>query len=326
MKSKKIFLSVIFSLILTLSLSFIVSADTTTSIPSKPSEYYLDLAGVFSDDTLTSVSDYNADLSEGEIYIVSVTGTGTMTIGEYANEIYDEWEIGGSDNTGILFLVNMDTESDSTNYENYYAIAAGAFAENFDNGSLETMLKNYVEPSFAIGEYDSAVSYFLTQSFNMTNSSSTSTDTETDTDSTEEETSIIASIFKVIVTILVIIIILSAIGIGIIIFLNYNQKKRNKLRKANRKSKANIPNKTPDTLETPSEFLDDDFFDDIVIDEDGVPNSNSDAQTANQVLADDDEIDIKSENKTFEDFDVFAEIDFSKNEKKLPNDHDDIKF
>lgn len=262
MKNKKGFLCVVLTLMLLFSFSVSVYADSVDVLTEEPTDYYLDVAGILSEETKTEIAECNAGLTVGEIYIVTVTGTGTMTIGEYANAIYDAWDIGGTSDTGLLLLINMDSDEDGSGQENYYTIAAGNYAPCFDNDALETMHNNYVEPSFAIADYDSAVSYFITQAVNMVSSV-----TETVETTETQGTSVVPAILKVISVILIIIIILATIAVVLLTLINARDKKIKALRKKQKQQKSRLEEKfvaeEEEKTKEYKEFADYDLFADL---------------------------------------------------------------
>lgn len=243
-------------LVLTLIFSMTIGVFATeTVVPTKPDDYYVyDMAEVINDVTSQEITLLNTDeLAEyGEIIIVTITSSGDTALSDYAEELFDTWEIGGESSTGALLL--MDIEGD-----NYRSIVGSGFSSYVSESQLKDILDGQVEYYFDSKDYDSAASIFVSaiSSKLMPTDSSTDDEASTDDSTTDdleaedvivEETveedeaktnsfgSVMLAIFKVI---LVIILILLIIVVGFLILVNIKSQKRRK----NRKGRRNTNNK-----------------------------------------------------------------------------------
>lgn len=249
----------------------LVFADESTTIPTKPDDYYVyDSADVINDVTGEEIALINTDnIAEyGEIIIVTITSSGDMALADYAQELFDTWEIGGSNETGALLIMDIDGDY-------YRSIIGAGFSSSVSESQLRDILDGQVEYYFASKDYSSAASIFVSSVMNKviptTTQSSTieddltddassedssseeeladdssdetedSSSTVTPTESEKDETSgngFAAVLFTIFKALLIIILILLIIVVGFLILVNIRSQK-NKKRRNSRRSRRN---------------------------------------------------------------------------------------
>lgn len=133
-------------------------------VPGPPSNsYVLDQANVLSDQTEQTVNDYTAKLSQAngaQIGVLTVEFTGNTSIDDYALQVFKQWKIGDSSkNNGVLLLL-------VTGDDNYYCTLGTGLEGQITYSDLKRMLNDTVEPSFAKGDYDTAVTDFTQEMYN----------------------------------------------------------------------------------------------------------------------------------------------------------------
>lgn len=125
-----------------------------SAIPDAPNSYVLDEADVISAETEEYINEQNAALSEScgaQIVFVTVDFTGDYSTADYAYELFNKWGIGDkNENNGLLFLLVIGAED-------YYALPGSGVTDIFSGGTLSTLLNDYLEEDFAVGNYDSGV-------------------------------------------------------------------------------------------------------------------------------------------------------------------------
>ena len=147
---KKIF-GIISSLIVSICLCMPVYA---LDIPESVSDYYLDDANVMSDDTKEYITEKNWAMDEycgGYIEIVTEKYI-NCDVADYTYEIFNEWQIGGSENNNGILLVVVTEE------EKYYMMYGRGIEQKIDDTYVfEEILENYFEKDFDAGNYDTAI-------------------------------------------------------------------------------------------------------------------------------------------------------------------------
>ena len=123
-------------------------------IPDAPQSYVLDEADVISDSTERYINEQNNILAEkcgAQIVFVAVDFTGSYSTHDYAYELFNKWGIGDKDeNNGMLYVLAIGAED-------YYALPGSGVTDVLGGGSLDRILSDYMEPDFAVGDYDAAV-------------------------------------------------------------------------------------------------------------------------------------------------------------------------
>lgn len=139
------------------ALTAVISASSAVcfaDIPS-PAEYFYaaDYANVLSDSTeenILSGSEYLDELCGAQIVVATVNFTDGMDIYDYAYKMFNDWQIGSENNTGLLILLAIGED-------NYYVMPGKGFEDSLSAGRIQTILDEYMEPDFAVQNYDDAV-------------------------------------------------------------------------------------------------------------------------------------------------------------------------
>lgn len=121
-------------------------------------QYVLDSAGVLSSETEKEIENKNKALfrdSGGEIVIAAVDFLDGQDIDDYTYDMFNMWGIGSKERNNGLLLVMAVAEED------YYCIPGYGIEDYFTGSHLQDMLDEYVEPDFAVGDYDSAARKFF---------------------------------------------------------------------------------------------------------------------------------------------------------------------
>lgn len=149
---KRRVLSWIFALMLLLSLS--ISALATESNPPP----VVDNAGLLASDEVDALTQQIQSLRnelELEIVIVTVLGTGSKNVQEYADDFYDDFAYGyGVTNSGILLLLDMQNRE-------WYMSTCGDAIYIFTDYGLEQLGQTIV-PWLSSGDYYDAFDAWLT--------------------------------------------------------------------------------------------------------------------------------------------------------------------
>lgn len=123
-------------------------------IPTAPDSYVLDEADVIGAQTENYINEKNNALQEAcgaQIVFVVVDFTGTYAIDDYAYEVFNTWGIGDkAENNGMLYVLAIGAED-------YYALPGSGVLDVLSGGDLQNILDDYMEPDFALGDYDAAV-------------------------------------------------------------------------------------------------------------------------------------------------------------------------
>lgn len=142
-------ISVLVALCLILSLGTVAFADET-ELPEAPGGVYvLDEAEVLdldSENALNSKSVRLKDDADLDFYIVTTADKNGLSLKDYTYGIFDKWNIGGSEDKGIILV--LDIEGDS-----YYLKPGDSIREVFTGTVLQGYLDTYLEGYFAEKEY-----------------------------------------------------------------------------------------------------------------------------------------------------------------------------
>ncbi|MCD7948636.1 MAG: TPM domain-containing protein [Oscillospiraceae bacterium] len=126
------------------------------AMPEKPyNSYVSDNANVLSDETITYIDEQNDIISAatgGAIVVATVDFLDGMAIDEYAYALFNDWGIGDSQkNNGILLLLAIGEDD-------YYLLQGEGLASALSASRIKAdFLTPYLEPDFAVGDYDSGV-------------------------------------------------------------------------------------------------------------------------------------------------------------------------
>lgn len=175
--------------------SFMLPA--AAKIPSPSNSFYvLDKANELSLSTEEHIVSVNEELERrtgAQVVVVCVRTTGNTEIADYAYQLFKKWEIGDEKkNNGVLILLAVQ-DSD------YYALQGKGLENILSSGTLKLMLDDYLEPDFAVGDFDAgakkmfdAVARFLSEVYSVTIGEYTTapavTETPTQTPTQEQQT------------------------------------------------------------------------------------------------------------------------------------------
>lgn len=116
--------------------------------------YVSDLANVLSDEVEASINEKSAALDAltgAQLVVVTVDFLGGESIRDYADDLFNRLQIGDAcKNNGLLLLL-------ATGEENYYALQGKGLEDTLSDSSLETLLQQYLEPDFAVENYEAGV-------------------------------------------------------------------------------------------------------------------------------------------------------------------------
>ncbi|MBQ8972002.1 MAG: TPM domain-containing protein [Clostridia bacterium] len=122
-----------------------------SAVPAPTDDFwFLDEANVLSDATEGEIFFSNqrmADVSASEIVVVAVNSTGNYTIDDYANNLYNQWEINVE---GVLMLLAIQDDD-------YYVLPGAVLGQSLHSSEIQELLNTYLEPDFAAKNYDSGV-------------------------------------------------------------------------------------------------------------------------------------------------------------------------
>ncbi len=135
-----------------------LSIPALAAVPDRPqNQYVLDEAGVLDDATEREIISQNQKLFEktgAEIVIVAVDFLGGQEIDDYVFELFNSWGIGSKErNNGVLLVMAIGED-------NYYAQAGYGIEDYFDS-RMQSLLDDYLEPDFAVRNYDAGAKKFF---------------------------------------------------------------------------------------------------------------------------------------------------------------------
>lgn len=150
---------------------FLLTASAKIPSPSN-SFYVLDEANELSlstEEHIVAVNDELERRTGAQIVLVCVRSTGNTEIADYAYQLFNKWDIGSeSKHNGVLILLAVQ-DCD------YYALQGKGLENILSSGTLKLMLDDYLEPDFAIGDFDAgarkmfdAVAKFLSEVYSVT--------------------------------------------------------------------------------------------------------------------------------------------------------------
>ncbi len=125
------------------------------AVVEPPVDIYVgDYANVLSEETEQYIIEQNQLLEQAtgaQIVIVTVDFLNGMDIENYAYTIFNDWGIGDAEkNNGLLLLLAIGEE-------NYWAMQGKGLEGVLSSGMLGDYLYEYLEPGFAVGDYDNGV-------------------------------------------------------------------------------------------------------------------------------------------------------------------------
>ena len=150
-KSNKVIAAVLLAVCFSL---FFCCGSAWAVVDAPDSVYVGDYANVLTEETEQYIIAENRKLCEAtgaQIVIVTVDFLDGMEIEDYAYTIFNDWGIGDAAyNNGLLLLLAIGEE-------NYYAMQGEGLEGILSSGTLGDMLYDYLEPDFAVGNYDAGV-------------------------------------------------------------------------------------------------------------------------------------------------------------------------
>ncbi|MEG1075368.1 MAG: TPM domain-containing protein [Ruthenibacterium sp.] len=121
---------------------------------SKGTAYVADADNVLSEATLDMITEKNNILenkSGAQIAVAVVTDTQGLSLESYTAELFNAWHIGSkSENNGVLLVLD-------TNAEDYQCVQGRGLENQLPTSTLSRILQKYLEPDFAVGNYDAGV-------------------------------------------------------------------------------------------------------------------------------------------------------------------------
>lgn len=142
-------------LVLALVVSAPLSVSAKIAIP-EPTEwiYVNDYAGVLEQSTIEDIVEKNDilyDQTGAQIVITTVDFLDGVPLDDYIVEMFNEWGIGSAEkNNGILLVLAIGEED-------YRILQGKGLEKTLSSGVLDDMLYEYLEPDFAVGNYDAGV-------------------------------------------------------------------------------------------------------------------------------------------------------------------------
>lgn len=123
--------------------------------------YYLDQAGILSQETRSAIVARNQTLNEKYgVQLVVFTSANLPVQGyaqrvEYLRSVMSQWQVGGAEGRGLILALSVGDED-------YLAVAGAALQGEFTSQSLKALLDAQLEPDFGSKNYDAGVSKFFT--------------------------------------------------------------------------------------------------------------------------------------------------------------------
>ncbi len=240
----KKYTSAFFALLMVLTLSISCVA-TEVSIPDAPIDsFVLDEAQILSEETEQAINKFEERLQEtADLFVVTVKTTGDMGVTEYAQKLYTDWKIGGSESDyskGVLLLFSLNEDGDFG--PTYSALTGEGLSSFFNDGELKNICTNFVEINFTNANYDLAAEVFAQQITDIIvgveatpapSQTPSATSTPSDETADEEGSSFLGTLWGIIKVILIIALILFVIFILLTIRANNIRKKKAAARRRN---------------------------------------------------------------------------------------------
>ena len=138
-----------------LAMLIILIIPVFAAIPEASDSFFVnDVADVIDADTETYIVEAAGNLyteTGAQVVVATVNFTDGIEIENYAMQLFNEWGIGSVDrNNGLLILLVIGNED-------YWVTPGEGFEELFSGGKLKVILDEYMEPDFAVGDYDAGV-------------------------------------------------------------------------------------------------------------------------------------------------------------------------
>ena len=128
------------------------AAGAEIAVPQPDSDlfYVYDGANVLSLETEAQIYYNNVNLYNAcgaEIVFVVVDDTNGYDLGAYSEAIFDAWELYDRD---VLTVLSIDEE-------NYWMLQGSSIERELTGSRMRALLDEYLEPDFALGDYDAGV-------------------------------------------------------------------------------------------------------------------------------------------------------------------------
>ena len=125
------------------------------NIPDALTQFYVldepDVLDAATEEHIVSVNDSLCAQTGAQVVVVCVQSTGLTSTDEYAKALFDKWQIGDAEkNNGVLILLTIGEQD-------YWMMPGRGLEDTFSSGLIKLMLNEYLEPDFAIGDYDAGV-------------------------------------------------------------------------------------------------------------------------------------------------------------------------
>ncbi len=127
-------------------------------LPEPPqSSCVLDQAGILSDDTEYYINGITAALSGGcgaQIAVLTVNGVQSRGLSDFTTEVFKYWGVGDpNENNGVVLVLDVSGGGD------YHCTQGKGLEKTLPTSTISVILQQQLEPSFAVGDYDSGVRY-----------------------------------------------------------------------------------------------------------------------------------------------------------------------
>ena len=131
------------------------------AVPAQTDAFYVaDYADVLSDNTTAYIIAYNESLARqtgAQLVVATVDFLDGEDIEDYAYEMFNSWGIGDADkNNGLLLLLAIGED-------NYYMMPGDGLRNVFSPALLDSLMWDYLEPFFAVRDYDMGVQELFIQ-------------------------------------------------------------------------------------------------------------------------------------------------------------------
>lgn len=94
-------------------------------------------------------------LTGAQIVVACVNTTGMTDISDYAHTMFNKWAIGSAEkNNGVLVLLSIGEED-------YWTLQGEGLEDTLPSGMLKTMQNEFLEPDFAVKQYDAGVRLYF---------------------------------------------------------------------------------------------------------------------------------------------------------------------
>lgn len=151
-------------LFLALTMMFtLTTVSASIHVPERTSNrtWVEDFANVLTPSTEQYIQQYSQYLADDHSACIVVVTMDYVTgeIDDYALSMFNQWKIGDSNfNNGVLLLLSIGDDD-------YYMMIGRGLEDDFPISDIQYLLDNYLEPDFAIKDYDSGVRKVFEQTY-----------------------------------------------------------------------------------------------------------------------------------------------------------------